>query len=196
MRGSTEPVARAFRTLVGGARRWLRFPLAAPSTGESTWRETDDRRGTSADREVTPAEQETAPANREGTPSGPTGPSGSSDGGPDARGPDGGSGPPANEEDGAEEGDAFGDSSEEPDPDERIRAALAANDGRLRQRDVPAVADLSQSAASRRLIAMEERGEVVRYEIGRGKTVFLPGEEPAAFRSPIEGGDADPATTP
>lgn len=173
MRGSTEPVARAFRTLMGGARRWVRFPLAVPSTGESTRREADRR--------------EVASARHERPPSGPPATSGSGEGMPETR-PDGGCP--------TDQGDAPGDSSAETDPDERIRAALAANGGRLDQRDVPAVADLSQSAASRRLIAMEERGEVVRYEIGRGKTVFLPGEEPAAYGSPIEGSDADPATTP
>lgn len=190
MRGSTEPVARAFRTLVGGARRWIRFPLAAPLTGESTRHETDGREGTSANREGVSTTRQATSTGREGPPSSRNAPSGDREGSPDARGPDGGSGTTV------DEGDASGDSSAETDPDERIRAALTANGGRLAQRDVPAVADLSQSAASRRLIAMEERGEIVRYEIGRGKTVFLPGEEPAAFQSPIDGGDADPATTP
>lgn len=80
------------------------------------------------------------------------------------------------------------------DPEDAILAALTANDGRLDQREIPDVADLSQSTVSRKLIAMEERGEVNRYEFGRRKVVFVPGAEPAAFDTSLPGDDLSSET--
>lgn len=80
-----------------------------------------------------------------------------------------------------------GEPEREDAPEAAILDALDENEGRLDQREIPDIADLSQSTVSRRLIAMEERGEVNRYEIGRRKVVFVPGEEPEAFDSSLHG---------
>lgn len=87
-------------------------------------------------------------------------------------------------------GDERGSSTETQSPRDAILAALADNGGRLDQRAIPDAADLSQSTVSRQLIAMEERGTVTRYEIGRRKVVFVPGEEPEAFQSPLDGDES------
>lgn len=101
---------------------------------------------------------------------------------------------PPSGEDGtrSEEADS---STQEESPEERILEALQANGGRLDQREIPETADLSQSTVSRKLIAMEDHGEVNRYEIGRRKVVFVPGEEPDAFDSPLTG-EETPRETP
>lgn len=125
---------------------------------------------------------------------------------PPAAAPDGGpkiddDGPEANEADGPEiddadesETDDADGSSDAGDPEAAIIAALTASGGRLDQREIPEAAGLSQSTVSRRLIALEERGDVNRYEIGRRKVVFIPGEEPDAFDSPLQGDETPPET--
>lgn len=59
-------------------------------------------------------------------------------------------------------------------PEERVLSVLRARDGVARQQAVCARADRSQSAVSRLLGRMEERGRVVRIRVGREKLVYLP----------------------
>lgn len=174
-------VARAYHTLVGGT-LWLPASLTSPSTGESTQKSGDCG---SASGTPTPDGECEDGTRRPVVPDGGT----RADGNTLADGDT-----PADSGTRVDGSGRADDASL--DPATRIRDALAANDGRLEQREIADVTDLSQSTVSRRLIAMEDAGDVARYEIGRGKTVFLPDAVPAAFGSPTEGNDSHPTMAP
>ncbi|WP_255169705.1 helix-turn-helix transcriptional regulator [Natrononativus amylolyticus] len=70
--------------------------------------------------------------------------------------------------------------------DERIRQLLLQSGGRMKQTDIVAETDWSRSSVSRKLSAMEEKGMITRFQIGRGNLVFLSGYEPDAADSPYE----------
>lgn len=55
-----------------------------------------------------------------------------------------------------------------------VLAALRARGGRAKQSDLVADVAWSKSTVSRRLMALEESGDVVRYAVGREKLVVLP----------------------
>lgn len=70
-------------------------------------------------------------------------------------------------------------------PAEQIVAILARHDGQMRQAEIVAAMDYSESSVSRRLCEMESAGAVARYRIGREKHVFLPEAVPAWFKSSL-----------
>ena len=186
----SQPIRRMWQTLytlVGGDRRWLAAPLTSPSTSEprrtrtvATFATADpasaERRGPSGDGQQPEAQTGSSVSSANGTLDD------ACDG--DTTVPTDG----ATDDSRQEQGEA---SDDRPDCAEaRILTVLADNDGRMDQRDISDAADLSQSTTSRKLIAMESDGAVTRYEIGRRKIVFLPGEEPEAFESPIDRADS------
>lgn len=80
-------------------------------------------------------------------------------------------------------------------PRERVMTLLAHNGGRMKQGDLVSAVDWSESTVSRKLCELEDTEAIVRYRIGREKIVFLPGEEPASFRSPLDRDDEPPRLT-
>ena len=72
-------------------------------------------------------------------------------------------------------------------PEERIVEMLEENGGRMKQAEVVRNVEWSESTVSRKLQRLESTGEVTRYQLGREKLVYLPGEEPAALDSPFAG---------
>ena len=71
-------------------------------------------------------------------------------------------------------------------PKERVLTLLARNGGRMKQGDLVSAVEWSESTVSRKLGGLEAEEAIVRYRIGREKVVFLPGEEPESFRSPLD----------
>ena len=69
---------------------------------------------------------------------------------------------------------------------ERIRRLLLQSGGQMRQTALVSALPWSSSTVSRKLTELEERGEVSRIQVGRGKVVFYPGNEPDAAKSPFE----------
>lgn len=69
---------------------------------------------------------------------------------------------------------------------ERIRRLLLRSGGQMRQTALVSALPWSSSTVSRKLTELEERGEVSRIQVGRGKVVFYPGSEPEAAKSPFE----------
>ena len=69
---------------------------------------------------------------------------------------------------------------------ERIRRLLLQSGGQMRQTALVSALPWSSSTVSRKLTELEERGEVSRIQVGRGKVVFYPGNEPEAAKSPFE----------
>lgn len=71
-------------------------------------------------------------------------------------------------------------------PAEQIVTILARHDGQMRQSEIVAAMDYSESSVSRRLCEMESAGDVTRYRLGREKHVFLPESVPASFDSSLD----------
>ena len=69
---------------------------------------------------------------------------------------------------------------------ERIRRLLLRSGGQMRQTALVSALPWSSSTVSRKLTELEERGEVSRIQVGRGKVVFYPGNEPEAAQSPFD----------
>lgn len=69
---------------------------------------------------------------------------------------------------------------------ERIRHLLLQSGGQMRQTALVSALPWSSSTVSRKLTELEERGEVSRIQVGRGKVVFYPGNEPDAAKSPFD----------
>jgi len=78
-------------------------------------------------------------------------------------------------------------------PGEFVRRVLEENDGRLKQQAFTDYTDWSSSTVSRELQRLEEEEVVVRIQVGREKTVFLPERAPA--NEPVESSDV-PAHEP
>jgi hypothetical protein len=72
-------------------------------------------------------------------------------------------------------------------PEERIVELVAQHGGRMKQGEVVSNIEWSESTVSRKLQRLESTGEVTRYQLGREKLVYLPGQEPAALGSPFAG---------
>ena len=110
------------------------------------------------------------------------------DGGADARADaHAGADPSAGDESG-DESDGLAEAGEELLTDgERIRRLLLQSGGQMRQTALVAELPWSSSTVSRKLTELEERGEVSRIQVGRGKVVFYPGNEPDAAKSPFDG---------
>lgn len=70
-------------------------------------------------------------------------------------------------------------------PEETIHAILTRNDGEMKQAEIAEMMDYSESTVSRKLSKMESEGVITRYQIGRGKVVFLPHAVPESFDSPL-----------
>lgn len=58
--------------------------------------------------------------------------------------------------------------------EERILSLLDANDGRLWQREIVRVLDISKATVSRRLADLETRDQITRFEFRGEKVVTLP----------------------
>ena len=83
--------------------------------------------------------------------------------------------------------DALAEAGEELLTDgERIRRLLLQSGGQMRQTALVSELPWSSSTVSRKLTELEERGEVSRIQVGRGKVVFYPGNEPDAAKSPFD----------
>jgi hypothetical protein len=78
-------------------------------------------------------------------------------------------------------------------PEERILELVGEHGGRMRQGEIVSGVAWSESTVSRKLQRLESTGEVTRYQLGREKIVYLPGEEPASFGSPFAGTDEESA---
>lgn len=76
-------------------------------------------------------------------------------------------------------------------PEESIVETIERRGGSVKQSEIVSAVDWSESTVSRKLSELESREEVSRYQIGREKLVFLPGQEPAAVESPLAVADAD-----
>ena len=74
-------------------------------------------------------------------------------------------------------------------PGERIVELLTENGGRMKQAEVVRNVEWSESTVSRKLQRLESTGEITRYQLGREKLVYLPGQEPAALGSPFPAED-------
>ena len=70
-------------------------------------------------------------------------------------------------------------------PEERIVELVEERGGRMKQAEVVANIEWSESTVSRKLQRLESSGEVTRCQLGREKVVYLPGCEPAALASPF-----------
>lgn len=70
-------------------------------------------------------------------------------------------------------------------PEETIHAILTRNEGKMKQAEIAEMMDYSESTVSRKLSNMESAGTITRYQIGRGKVVFLPDAIPESFDSPL-----------
>ena len=68
---------------------------------------------------------------------------------------------------------------------ERIRRLLLQSGGQMRQTALVSALPWSSSTVSRKLTEMEERDEITRVQVGRGKVVFHPGNEPEATKSSL-----------
>jgi uncharacterized membrane protein len=68
---------------------------------------------------------------------------------------------------------------------ERIRRLLLQSGGQMRQTALVSALPWSSSTVSRKLTEMEERDEITRVQVGRGKVVFHPGSEPEATKSSL-----------
>lgn len=76
-------------------------------------------------------------------------------------------------------------------PEECIVGAIERAGGSVKQAEIVAAVDWSESTVSRKLSDLESRDAVSRYQIGREKLVFLPGHEPAAVEPTHALADAD-----
>jgi len=72
-------------------------------------------------------------------------------------------------------------------PEERVRSALAANGGRLRQSEIVDRTGWSKSKVSRTLSRMDDDGAVEKTSVGRGNVISLPDRTPEGARSPFDG---------
>ncbi|PSQ06285.1 hypothetical protein BRC97_06735 [Halobacteriales archaeon QS_6_71_20] len=72
-------------------------------------------------------------------------------------------------------------------PEERVRAVLADNGGRLHQSEIVERTDWSKSKVSRTLSRMDEEGDIEKTSVGRGNVISLPGRTPEGARSPFDG---------
>ena len=70
-------------------------------------------------------------------------------------------------------------------PEERIVELVHDSGGRMKQAEVVANVEWSESTVSRKLQRLESGGQVTRCQLGREKVVYLPGCEPAALASPF-----------
>lgn len=76
-------------------------------------------------------------------------------------------------------------------PEERIVEVVSANGGRMKQAEIVATLDWSESTVSRKLSGLEANDAITRYQIGREKLVYLPGAEPESLESPLARADAE-----
>lgn len=83
-------------------------------------------------------------------------------------------------------------SEDGPDPSppstdqERVLELLAENGGRLPQGEIVARTPWSKSKVSRLLARMDVQDRIVKIRAGRENIIVLPGEEPAALKSPTD----------
>jgi len=70
--------------------------------------------------------------------------------------------------------------------EDRVRELLEDNGGRMKQTEIVDATEWSKSKVSMLLSEMEEEGTVTKLRVGRENIISLPGEEPAAARSPFE----------
>lgn len=70
--------------------------------------------------------------------------------------------------------------------EDRVLQLLEDNGGRMRQTDVVDETDWSKSKVSRVLAEMEEDGQVVKVDVGKGNVVTRPEDLPDGARSPFE----------
>lgn len=70
--------------------------------------------------------------------------------------------------------------------DDGVRQLLEDNGGRMKQTEIVEATEWSKSKVSMLLSEMEDDGEVTKLRVGRENIVSLPGDEPAAARSPFE----------
>ena len=76
-------------------------------------------------------------------------------------------------------------------PEEHILGAIERSGGAMKQSEIVAAVEWSESTVSRKLTELESREAVSRYQIGREKLVYLPGHEPEAARSALATAGAD-----
>ena len=74
-------------------------------------------------------------------------------------------------------------------PEERIVEVVEQAGGSTKQSEIVATVRWSESTVSRKLSDLEEREALSRFQVGREKFVYLPGNEPAAARSPLPAAD-------
>lgn len=103
----------------------------------------------------------------------------------------------------ANEGDATGARGSQPGrpadsgaqeivtPEERMVRLVDENGGGMRQAEIVTTVEWSESTVSRKLSKLESEGTITRYQIGREKLVFLPGNEPDSLGSPWRDAVAD-----
>lgn len=80
-------------------------------------------------------------------------------------------------------------------PRQPLLDLLEEHDGRMEQSEMVESTDWAESTVSRKLSSLESDGAIVRYRIGRGKMVYLPGAEPDAFASPFEESEQAPGVS-
>ena len=76
-------------------------------------------------------------------------------------------------------------------PEEHILHELERQGGSMRQSEIVARVDRSESTVSRKLSDLESREAVSRYQLGREKLVYLPGHEPDIAESTLSKMRAD-----
>ena len=76
-------------------------------------------------------------------------------------------------------------------PEERFVRLVSENGGGMKQGEIVSAVEWSESTVSRRLSKLEDDGTITRYQIGREKLVFLPGNEPESLGSPWRDAAAD-----
>lgn len=76
-------------------------------------------------------------------------------------------------------------------PEERVVRLVGEHGGGMRQADIVTAVEWSESTVSRKLSKLESAGTITRYQIGREKLVFLPGNEPESLGSPWREAVAD-----
>ncbi|MFW6384845.1 MAG: DUF7343 domain-containing protein, partial [Halodesulfurarchaeum sp.] len=69
--------------------------------------------------------------------------------------------------------------------EQRILQLLDEHDGRVRQANLVEETDWSKSKVSRVLTEMEENGQIVKIDVGRGNIVTRPDELPSGAKSPF-----------
>jgi hypothetical protein len=68
--------------------------------------------------------------------------------------------------------------------EDRVLRLLDANDGRMRQADIVEETGWSKSKVSRVLAGMDEEGQIVKVDVGRGNLIARPGDLPAGLQPP------------